>query len=73
MTLGWRIVNRLGVRRVIQNLRAPSCDPGRTCYARVGDRQTGESQIVMRPLELGIFLDVFAGTDPTGEVTAAQG
>ena len=27
----------------------------------------------MRPLELGIFLDVFDGSDPTGRVTAAKG
>lgn len=26
----------------------------------------------MRPLELGIFLDVFEGSDPTGQVTAAK-
>jgi hypothetical protein len=26
----------------------------------------------MRPLELAIFLDVFAGIDPTGRVTAAR-
>ena len=26
----------------------------------------------MRPLELGIFLDIFEGADPTGQVTAAR-
>ncbi len=26
----------------------------------------------MRPLEIGIFLDIFEGVDPTGQVTAPK-